>query len=86
MKCFFGALIPEAELDLFWQEKGKNWGAEFKYADAPKMSKSMESAIHDLKLSHLWVVYPGKEKYALREKVDCCSLHQTFPGTYAFFL
>ena len=68
-EMFFWSTHSGAELDLFWQEKGKNWGAEFKYADAPKMSKSMESAIHDLKLSHLWVVYPGKEKYALREKV-----------------
>ena len=63
-----------SELDLFWQAKGKNWGAEFKYADAPKLTRSMKIVIKDLDLSHLWVVYPGKITYRLSENITVLSL------------
>jgi uncharacterized protein len=58
-----------AELDLYWQAKGKNWGIEFKYSDAPKLTKSMNIAINNLSLSHLWVIYPGSELYQLAENI-----------------
>ena len=29
-----------AELDLFWQARGQNWGVEFKYEDAPRWTRS----------------------------------------------
>jgi uncharacterized protein len=57
-----------AELDLFWQARGKNWGVEFKYEDAPRLSRSMKTAVEDLGLERLWVVYPGKAAYTLNEK------------------
>lgn len=59
------SIIDGAELDLFWQHGGKNWGIEFKYLDAPKLTKSMHSAMEDLDLEHLWVVYPGNTAYRL---------------------
>ena len=49
-----------SELDLFWQHAGKNWGIEFKYADAPKITRSMGVVMQDLELEHLWIVYPGR--------------------------
>ena len=58
-----------AELDLFWQAGGRNWGVEFKYEDAPRLTRSMKSAMEDLSLARLWVVYPGKTAYRLTEKV-----------------
>lgn len=58
-----------AELDLFWQAAGRNWGVEFKYEDAPRLTRSMKSAMEDLALARLWVVYPGKTAYRLTEKV-----------------
>jgi uncharacterized protein len=58
-----------AELDLFWQHGGKQWGVEFKYADAPKLTKSMQIAIKDLDLERLWVVYPGDTAYRLATNV-----------------
>ena len=58
-----------AEVDLFWQEKGKNWAVEVKYADAPRLTPSMASAMADLELAHLWVVYPGDRRYALAPTV-----------------
>ena len=29
----------------------------------------MHTAIADLGLAHLWVIYPGSERYRLREKI-----------------
>ena len=36
-----------------------------KYADAPRLTPSMGNALHDLELSHLWVLYPGDRSYPL---------------------
>jgi predicted AAA+ superfamily ATPase len=58
-----------AELDLFWQARGQNWGVEFKYEDAPRLTRSMKTAVEDLELERLWVVYPGKAAYPLTEKI-----------------
>jgi uncharacterized protein len=63
-----------AELDLFWQAGGQNWGIEFKYEDAPRLTRSMKTAVEDLKLKRLWVVYPGKATYRLTEKIQVLPL------------
>ena len=73
-ELFFWNTHNGAELDLFWQNKGKNWGIEFKYSDAPKITRSIHLAINDLKLSHLWIVYPGKQYYKLSAKVTIIPL------------
>lgn len=44
-------------------------GAEFKYIDAPRTTKSMHQAIADLNLDELRVIYPGDKKYQLTEKI-----------------
>jgi predicted AAA+ superfamily ATPase len=71
---YFWSTYTGAEIDLFWQNKGKNWGVEFKYTDAPKLTKSIKIASLDLKLEHLWVVYPGNEKYRLAENITVLPL------------
>jgi uncharacterized protein len=63
-----------AELDLFWQAEGRNWGVEFKYEDAPRLTRSMKAAVDDLELERLWVVYPGKTVYRLLENVQTLPL------------
>jgi uncharacterized protein len=63
-----------AELDLYWQHAGQNWGVEFKYEDAPRMTRSMQSAIEDLKLTRLWVVYPGNASYDLAKNIQVLPL------------
>ena len=49
--------------------KGNRYGFECKHTDAPGSSKSMRSAIEDLNLAHLWVVYPGSEEYAIDDSI-----------------
>jgi len=61
-------------VDLFWQQNGKNFAAEFKYADAPRRTKSMTAAMQDLELEHLWVIYPGRENYPIGEKMTVLSI------------
>jgi predicted AAA+ superfamily ATPase len=63
-----------AELDLFWQRRGRSWGVEFKYADAPRLTRSMQAACADLDLAHLWVVYPGDTVIRLDRRVTAVPL------------
>jgi hypothetical protein len=63
------------------QHGGKNWGVELKYADAPKLMRSMKIGLEDLELEHLWVVYPGKETYKLSEDVTVMPLPE-IPETW----
>ena len=73
-ELYFWGTHSGAEVDLFWQDAGKNWAIECKFADAPKSTKSMQSALADLELEHLWVVYPGKEMYRIAENITALPL------------
>jgi hypothetical protein len=55
---------------------GGRFGFEFKYADAPGRSGSMLVALEDLKLEHLWLVYPGEQEYSVDEKITVCPLRE----------
>lgn len=65
-----------AELDLFWQMNGKNFAIEIKYSDAPRRTRSMTTAIQDLDITHLWIIYPGKTSYSIDEKVSVMSVEE----------
>jgi predicted AAA+ superfamily ATPase len=69
-ECFFWGLHTGAELDLVFQKSGKLYGLEVKYSDAPKMTKSMHSALAELNLEKLFVLYPGKDAYKLDKKIE----------------
>ena len=64
------------ELDLFYLRHGKNCGIEFKYADAPVITKSMRKSVDLLELDRLWVVYPGSQSYELDEKIRVIPLEK----------
>ena len=57
------------ELDMVFQRRGRLRGVELKFQDAPRMTPSMQSALGELGLAHLWVVYPGQESYSLAKNV-----------------
>jgi len=65
----FWATHAGAELDLMITVHGKRYGFECKYADAPGTTRSMRVAVEDLKLEHLWVLYPGEVPYALDKTI-----------------
>ena len=63
-----------AELDLLLFLRGRRIGIEVKRADAPTITPSMVSALNDLELHRLLVIYPGSTRYLLRPKVEVMSL------------
>jgi uncharacterized protein len=75
-RAYYWRTQAGAELDLLLFLKGQRIGIEIKRADAPKMTPSMGSALEDLELHRLLVVYPGSVRYALHPKVEVMSLSQ----------
>lgn len=71
---YFWRTHTGSELDLVWQTGGALWGMEFKYRDAPRMTKSIRAVLGDLPLRHLWIVYPGPTRYQLAETVTVVPL------------
>jgi len=72
--AYFWATHAGAELDLMVMIAGKRHGFELKYTDAPGRKRSMHIAIEDLGLEHLWIVYPGDQKYGLDDKITVIPL------------
>ena len=75
-EAYFWAVHAQAELDLLVFHRGKRWGFEFKFGDAPKLTRSLQMARQDLKLDAAWVVYPGSRRYALSPGVEALPLAQ----------
>ncbi len=74
--AFFYKTHGGAELDLLVRRGGKHFGFEFKYQDAPRMTKSAHVVTKDLKLDRLWIVYPGEHAYPLSEGTEVLPLAQ----------
>jgi hypothetical protein len=47
-----------------------------KRSDAPTLTASMRAALSDLKLDHLYVLYPGDKTYTLGKKIEAVPLEQ----------
>lgn len=67
---YFWATHQGAELDLLLIKNGRRVGIEVKFADAPKLTPSMRTALADLKLERLWVIYPGTLRYPIAPRVE----------------
>ncbi|MHB8473747.1 MAG: ATP-binding protein [Gammaproteobacteria bacterium] len=72
--AYYWATQGGAELDLMLDIRGQRCGVEVKYSDAPRLSKSMITAMHDLRLHRLYVVYPGQQRYPLRSDIEALPL------------
>jgi predicted AAA+ superfamily ATPase len=68
-QAYFWATHQGAELDLLLFKNGRRLGIEIKRADAPTLTPSMRSALADLKLEQLVVLYPGSLAYELEPRV-----------------
>ncbi|MGA2231849.1 MAG: DUF4143 domain-containing protein, partial [Tepidisphaeraceae bacterium] len=75
-EAYYWATYHGAELDLLLFKNGRRIGVECKRADAPTLTPSMKTALIDLKLDELHVVYPGDRQYSLGAKVDVVPLAQ----------
>ena len=73
-QCYYWATHRGAELDLLVFDGGRRIGFEFKRTSAPGMTRSMHSALSDLKLDRLFVVYPGDARFPLHDRVEAIGL------------
>ena len=73
-EAWFWATQGMSELDLIVRWKGKLIGFEMKCSDAPGMTKSLRTAIQDLKLDRAFIVYPGNKSYPVSERVEVVPL------------
>ena len=69
-EAYFWATHGGAELDLLLFMDGRRFGVEVKRMDAPRLTPSMRSALEDLGLEQLTVLYPGERRYRLAEQVE----------------
>lgn len=76
--AYFWSTHNGAELDLMLMRKGKRFGFEFKYADAPRTTRSMHIAIETLQLEKLWVIHPGGTDYPLTEKIAVAGIENLY--------
>lgn len=67
--AWFYAAHSGSELDLVMQTRGRLVGVEFKRADAPRLTRSMQIAMQDLALDEMWVVYPGTRSYQIADNI-----------------
>lgn len=73
-EAYYWATHTGAELDLLLFHRGRRIGVECKRMDAPQLTPSMRTALADLKLDHLTVVYPGEQPYSLARNVEVVPL------------
>jgi predicted AAA+ superfamily ATPase len=69
-EAYFWATHTGAELDLLLFKDRRRFGVEVKRADAPRLTPSMRIALADLGLDALVVLYPGKLRYPLADRVE----------------
>ena len=67
--CFFWATHQGAELDLLVVRGTKRFGFEFKHTIAPEVTKSMKTALAELRLTRLDIIHIGKETYPLTKQI-----------------
>ncbi len=73
-EVFFWATHAGAELDLLVVRGRKRLGFEFKLTAAPRMTPSIHTALDDLRLDRVDVVYPGEHTFPMAEKVRALAL------------
>ena len=68
-RCFHWSTHTGARLDLLVMDGARRYGFEVKRSEAPKLTRSMRSALETLNLDRLDVVHAGTEPYAMAPRV-----------------
>ncbi|HVN71489.1 MAG TPA: ATP-binding protein [Desulfomonilia bacterium] len=77
-EAYFWATHNGAELDLLMVVGEMRIGIECKRVDAPRVTPSMRTALADLDLDRLLVVYPGDKAYPLSDRVEVVPLEKIY--------
>ncbi len=73
-RAWFWSTHQGAEVDLVLERDAQIHGIEIKRTDAPKITPSIRTAIADLGLASVAIVYPGEKRYSLAEHVEAVPL------------
>jgi uncharacterized protein len=73
-EAYYWATHTGAELDLLLFQQGRRIGVECKRMDAPTLTPSMRTALADLRLDELTVIYPGERRYTLAKRIEVVPL------------
>lgn len=68
-ECFHWATHSGAELDFLYIKGLTRTGFEIKRTSAPRLTRSMRIAVHDLKLERLFVIHAGEHLFPLAENI-----------------
>jgi predicted AAA+ superfamily ATPase len=77
-EIFFWATHAGAELDLLVVRGQRRLGFELKRTAAPRMTPSIRTALDDLRLERVDVVYPGEHTFPLTERVRALALPRLY--------
>jgi predicted AAA+ superfamily ATPase len=66
---YFWATYQGAELDLLFHSAGHRFGIEVKYSESPKVTRSVRTALDDLQLRNLWIIYPGSQAFPVDDRI-----------------
>lgn len=72
--AYFWATHTGAEMDLLLFSRGRRYGVEVEFQDAPRLTPSMRIALEDLDLTRLTVLYPDDRRYPPERRVDVVPL------------
>jgi len=84
-EAYYWATHSGAEIDLVLVKDGRLLGVECKRMDAPRLTPSMGTALEDLKLEQIAVVYPGRRRYPLGKRVAAVPLEDVADGMKGLF-
>ena len=68
-RCFHWSTHTGAKLDLLVMDGARRYGFQVKRAEAPRLTRSMRSALETLNLDRLDVVHAGTEPYEMAPRV-----------------
>ncbi|MBI5471640.1 MAG: ATP-binding protein [Ignavibacteriae bacterium] len=84
-EVFFWATHNGAEIDLVMHKRGQRLGVECKRTDAPRLTPSIRTAIEDINLDRVAVIYPGKRRYSLGPRVEAVPFEAIVNGMKGLF-
>ena len=73
-ECYFWRAHTGAEVDLLVVRGRERRAFEIKRTSAPRTTRSMHTAIEDLRLDRLDVIHSGRDTYPLRERIRAVSI------------
>jgi uncharacterized protein len=80
-EAYFWAAHTGAELDLVFQKKDRLCGVEIKFSEVPKITRSIRSAIEELGLEHVYIVFPGNDLYPMDDHITAVGLKRIYDVT-----